>query len=147
MPNVLERAAGLIGADNQLVALLTGLAFTIRLNRSINPRLRQHLSTANWVIQIRSESGRVARHFAFQNGRFESKPEVHPCPDYEQVWRDPQLALTALPHPDRTRLLRANELGDVEFRGDMLAGLFFAEVLAHIEHDLKARIKRAGVRT
>ncbi|GEM_PF-1772374 len=115
--------------SRRLSMMLAGLAIALRLNSWFNPAFREHLKEGRWVLQVRTEDGRVCRHFVFQAGRFSSRASVHPSPDFEQVWVQAADAVFALPHPDRTELLRANENGRVRFYGEALAALYFTEAL------------------
>ncbi|WP_147385784.1 hypothetical protein [Oleomonas cavernae] len=123
-------------------AILMGVATAIRVNRWLNPRLRKHLLAGDCVVQIRTLDGEVSRYFEFRRGRFRSSARPHPRPDFEQIWLDAASAAYALPHPDRTELMRANENGIVEFHGEPLALFFFGETMTHVRLDFENRLRR-----
>lgn len=110
--------------------MLRLLALALKINRIRIDKLRTHLKSRNFVIQLQTSDGRVVRHFAFKDGRISSAACLHPAPDFTQVWQSSADAIFALASVDRTHVMRAFEEERVNFKGTFLAGIFFIEALA-----------------
>jgi molybdopterin guanine dinucleotide-containing S/N-oxide reductase-like protein len=80
-------------AEVKFSALLFALPQALRLLALRHGHFRQHLSQRNFVAQMRTADGKVARHITFHDGQVRSARGRHPAPDITVTIANSELGL------------------------------------------------------
>ena len=114
--------------DLRLRLFLRATAVWLRRARERSARMRGHMATGDFVMQIRTEGG-TGGFFEVRNGTIRLGRGLHPSPDFSQIWRCSRDAFRALTSRDETELFRAVEDGRLRLRGQFQVALWFNEAV------------------
>lgn len=121
-----------LGERIQLEAILGVLGAAAVVTRRLNRGVAGHLRERDGVAEIRTEDGRVARHFRIAQGTIRSSRGPHPSPDYAMIYKDIPTALKVLKQGTEEASMKAMADGDVRFDGDLTFGMWFNELLQKV---------------
>ena len=74
-------------------AMLFGIPKVIALAGRMYPDLKALIKERNCIVQMRTRDGSVSRHIHFRDGKIRSRSGVHPRPDLDMTWVNPEDAV------------------------------------------------------
>lgn len=121
-----------LGERIQLKAILAILGGATVLAQRLNRHVAEHIRQQDGVAEIRTEDGRVGRHFRISRGKISSRRGTHASPNYALVYKDVPTALRIMKQGSEEASMMAMANGELRFDGDFTFGMWFNELLQKV---------------